>query len=423
MRRFILISIVFVAFAGIMPLATLTASSRYADDATVECALPAPTNFIVNPASSSSMQLSWDASTNGSSGSTTYRIEVYDQNLNMSLPTMYTSDLSYLYEGLEEGHCYLFSVSATACGGESGGSSAGGMTPAGGSLYTDPDIYGPPVQSPECLTFIIVVDDVAQLNGQVNLPNEYFNVSTQTIVLPYGEENQRGLFKKILVKPSPTSEISATFFCYANAKREPTTKYGANSQGIERDPDYSTSLIETETVIYNYAENGVFFRMTRGSSDDNSTEITITFPAGQTGYIKIWNELLNSGPSTGGGKVEDHGRVANGNKNLTKSEHSTKNDGVENKALQTSALTPLWVFPNPASDYLQVQYQLLEASPVTITLYNTLGQAVAEPFNPNETQASGAYQVRLDIADIQPGIYWLVIQTNEGRQSKRLIKQ
>lgn len=72
------------------------------------------------------------------------------------------------------------------------------------------------------------------------------------------------------------------------------------------------------------------------------------------------------------------------------------------------------LYPNPVKDYLNIQLAAIAIKEVNIT--NLLGQFVLQ-------QEVNASTVKLDLAFLKSGVYFLSIKTEEGIQTKRFIKQ
>lgn len=67
------------------------------------------------------------------------------------------------------------------------------------------------------------------------------------------------------------------------------------------------------------------------------------------------------------------------------------------------------VFPNPATDYLNVSYTLAEKTRVHLCIVSAAGQIV-QTQDLSEPQTPGAYQRRINIADLPAGAYYLEVQ-------------
>lgn len=75
------------------------------------------------------------------------------------------------------------------------------------------------------------------------------------------------------------------------------------------------------------------------------------------------------------------------------------------------------VFPNPASDMTNIQFELNESANVTITLVNALGQTV---YVNNMGETSGQQTVEISTADLEEGIYLVNLQVGDQVITKRI---
>jgi hypothetical protein len=370
-------------------------------DQSENCALPAPGTVSATPSSGSSMTVSWAAVPSSNTTATWYRLDVNDLTAPSStLPSVYTTNLSYDYPGLPEGHCFRFSVSATACGNNWNET---------GSGPGESGIFGPPVSTTACLGFILVIDDVAQLNGNFMSP-VYYTGNSVTIDLPYGVSGNRGLLKKVTVRPSPNSSTYAQFFLFANVNSEPQTKHLGATTGISRNPVVPQNLLETFNVEYKFV-SGTFFNMSSTQSDDNSVPVTIQFPAGVSGYVSVATEIMDLDP--GGGKNEMARLVNNG---------FVENGARFNDRSFENTHSILEIYPNPANQQVRVALQLQDAANSSLTLYNTHGQAVRQPLLRGTLNTPGRFNFIIPLDGLQPGLYQLVLDSAEGRQYKTLLK-
>jgi hypothetical protein len=90
--------------------------------------------------------------------------------------------------------------------------------------------------------------------------------------------------------------------------------------------------------------------------------------------------------------------------------------GVEDLASNISRLS---IFPNPTSDMVNVKFNLLRSGNVKLELYDMLGRLQMQDWN--EKLAAGEQQKQLDVAQMSPGIYMLVIQNGVDRVTKKVI--
>lgn len=83
-------------------------------------------------------------------------------------------------------------------------------------------------------------------------------------------------------------------------------------------------------------------------------------------------------------------------------------------------LTSMNIFPNPASNQLQIALDFTESiEQVDLYLHNTMGQQMRKLVD--ENLPSGKWQTRLDVAGLSTGVYWLTIQVGNQLTSKKVI--
>jgi hypothetical protein len=82
----------------------------------------------------------------------------------------------------------------------------------------------------------------------------------------------------------------------------------------------------------------------------------------------------------------------------------------------------LQIFPNPATDKVNLSLNLDKAGLVKLTLYNVSGQEVSTLDN-SETN-SGLYTREIDLADVPAGVYFLKMDIDNGNLfTRRLVKE
>lgn len=74
-------------------------------------------------------------------------------------------------------------------------------------------------------------------------------------------------------------------------------------------------------------------------------------------------------------------------------------------------------YPNPVSDALTVNYQLFEGRHGEISVFNTLGQVV---FTKSIKQDKDLQTLTIDVKDWQSGVYFLEVNTDNARTTKRI---
>ena len=79
------------------------------------------------------------------------------------------------------------------------------------------------------------------------------------------------------------------------------------------------------------------------------------------------------------------------------------------------------LFPNPANTYTHVNYQLFEMSEIDIQLINVIGQDFTNLVgNYDKQQKAGMYEVKIDLENLVPGIYYVKIIIDNQQFVKKL---
>jgi Secretion system C-terminal sorting domain len=94
--------------------------------------------------------------------------------------------------------------------------------------------------------------------------------------------------------------------------------------------------------------------------------------------------------------------------------------GATNNIEDVISLADFEVYPNPASDLLNVDYVLNKKSIVQISITNTLGQVVKT--QANEIKSEGNQLEIFKINDLANGIYLLNLRTEAGLVTKKFVK-
>jgi hypothetical protein len=80
------------------------------------------------------------------------------------------------------------------------------------------------------------------------------------------------------------------------------------------------------------------------------------------------------------------------------------------------------VMPNPFDEHLTIQYTLHQSSATQIYLVNALGQTVQ--MQPQQAeQTVGEYQTQISTQALPSGIYWIVLETAQGKLVQKIVKQ
>ena len=93
---------------------------------------------------------------------------------------------------------------------------------------------------------------------------------------------------------------------------------------------------------------------------------------------------------------------------------------ARNNSSNPDEQTNLSLAPNPAVDFLTVDYQLGEVSTASIGLYDMTGKRLMD-IVPVQAQAKGKYQQQFSLGNLQAGMYFVLLQTETEQISKKLI--
>ncbi len=110
------------------------------------------------------------------------------------------------------------------------------------------------------------------------------------------------------------------------------------------------------------------------------------------------------------------GNLQGGNGGGDRSELSKEHPQTK-ELLETSNLN---IAPNPFSGSTTVTYSLQSEQTVVMQLMDATGKLVATPL-PVQSQSEGEHQFNLEAGSLPAGMYFLVLQLGEKRETKRLI--
>ena len=76
-------------------------------------------------------------------------------------------------------------------------------------------------------------------------------------------------------------------------------------------------------------------------------------------------------------------------------------------------------YPNPFNPSTSIKYTLAEQSPVSLKVYDILGNEVATLVN--TTQDVGAYNVNFDASNLASGLYMYTLQAGDFTSTKKMM--
>jgi hypothetical protein len=95
-------------------------------------------------------------------------------------------------------------------------------------------------------------------------------------------------------------------------------------------------------------------------------------------------------------------------------------NGTSGEMQNSSLIYDMTVYPNPASNDANISFELVKDSKTRIELRDESGNLVKTLKDQNYD--SGKVSTRMDLSDIQTGVYYIVIITEDGsKQSSQII--
>ena len=80
----------------------------------------------------------------------------------------------------------------------------------------------------------------------------------------------------------------------------------------------------------------------------------------------------------------------------------------------------LTLYPNPCKDATRLRYTIKDTRYLISDLFSISGLKVKRLLN--EKEIAGEHELEIDMSDLPAGVYFCTLKTNEGIQTKKLIK-
>ncbi len=169
-------------------------------------------------------------------------------------------------------------------------------------------------------------------------------------------------------------------------------------------------------MVVGVVEQSSAITATTGTGGSGSTYVksfSWTAPAAGTGTISFWGVMnaVNGDGGTSGDKT---------NSNHVVILERTGTTGIANAANTASNFT-LNLFPNPATDNIHLTYTLNKRSAVSVNVFDINGRLASELLD--ETQNEGEQNLNASVSNLNKGIYFVVVNADGLKMSKRLVIQ
>ncbi|MES2689064.1 MAG: T9SS type A sorting domain-containing protein, partial [Bacteroidota bacterium] len=104
-----------------------------------------------------------------------------------------------------------------------------------------------------------------------------------------------------------------------------------------------------------------------------------------------------------------------GDSTITQSVHVQGSVGLK----EVENVGSVKIYPNPARNVANVEFELIESTSVTITMYDLSGREVKVV--PSQFMMSGSNTIHIETSDLNAGMYFTRISTDRSEKTYRLI--
>ena len=164
-------------------------------------------------------------------------------------------------------------------------------------------------------------------------------------------------------------------------------------------------ILDGETTTYCMASCPTGARVF-GDMNDSGSEISLLLASGN--YKRLKNnlgEFLEAGDNGTGPNVY----YINDFSYLTKAPVITQ-----------AKVKKLNIYPNPAKEFTNIEFDLSETSPVNLSIYDITGREVKQ-YSDNNIYTNGVGKINVNISDLKAGTYICVLQSQNEKMSANLL--
>jgi hypothetical protein len=245
---------------------------------------------------------------------------------------------------------------------------------------------------------------------------------------------------------APTDSAQITFWSQATGFRVAASKVNTpNIAAFENKPTFNTitldmpsiglsgntiviayhGMIKNDTSASGYDNNDIFLVYSNNGGTTWSTPVNLTNTRGKDErFVSVsqWNEpgkvnlVWQEDPEAGGNIIGDPGAlVARTRQVFLKLTIS----GVEQISGTPKAFELAQNYPNPFNPSTVIRFSVPSTTPVTLKVYNTLGQEVASLVN--DVMSAGNYEADFSAASLSSGVYYYTLRAGQFTDTKRMV--
>jgi hypothetical protein len=407
---------VLIALLLLLPLA-----SRAQDSG---CNVGAPSYIQVTNATATTLTFNWPVVT----GAVQYQVSLTDGVNNFG--PYYTATNSYTATGLQPGTTYTIVVGASACPTGPFTANSGTGTTAiiivdvvanGATLPSDPGWQDAPQEAHFCMVPNSSTNSFPGTNESAQFMLKFekqSNVYTAYLNFWADGEGAARLVQQSSpypFTPSPTSQTNWWRVNEVNVSNNSRVDVWLDTDG--------NGVYEMLVATFNYAQHQI---TSTTSSNIENMWVWAGFAYGvQLFHISSDKNVLVTNNSTDCDGVFAT-MISPKNDWLKRPQEADQHPAERNGTSANSDVKGLKVNPNPFTTDLQMAFPLRQEGPVTVSLFNTLGQRVVQyDLGQVQPEADGLARIILSTKQHvgESGFFVLVVETPEGRYTKMVVKQ
>ncbi len=188
-------------------------------------------------------------------------------------------------------------------------------------------------------------------------------------------------------------------------------------------PSWSGSTVDTTAA--GFVSSNVYYNWSNDGGGTWHTPVKLT---NTTGMIEEFTDLADVLEDLGNGSAKARVTFIRGDKQNTGSsgtpgeavyvEFNVTTSSVNDKAQKPFSFSLDQNYPNPFNPSTMISYTLPAASTVKLSVYNVLGQEVANLVNENQT--AGSHNVTFNASNLSSGVYFYTIKAGNFTETKKM---